>query len=500
MKTLTRLVTMYVVLPKLPHEVVACTGCIYLAASCMDAVSSLFQSMNTLKCPVFRIPDFHIHIKQPLVARRYFYPDLVINCTCLTTLAKNLTHPRCFYVCMSGITEGSVSDPALPRHSPVSGVRHGEGRYSPTATRGQHHTSNRHSDSFQPLSDSRSGVAAHRNPSSLLNRGHTDRFRDFRSETSQDSDDSDSVFSEQPRVNHNASSPRRQLSFPDHHERRSRGLPSRWSVISEPRVEEEEGDFDEDYYEDDHRERRRYFRQSSDSRAGEVRDRRFSHSESVRWRDGTRRDLARTWSCRVNTDKHVRFRDANGASSLDARRGEDGRVWQMLGQVLRERGVPVRISGNGAQLQIWPQSRDGSEASCGDSRPHQSRFQRASAARHSFHGDTRERRLQPCRDGGGRDGGEGRDRAEAEFLRERRGGGGRAEGGSNGHGVRWMTGERRQWREAVEEELSSEEEERQVERRSCRRAPQRSQSLSSSSRHSRALNRRRWPHVAAGNF
>lgn len=347
-------------------------------------------------------------------------------------------------------------------------------------------------------------MAAHRNPSSLLNRGHTNSFRDARSETSQDSDESDSVFSEQPRLNCNTSPPRRQLSFHNDHERRSRGLPSRRSVTSEPRVEEEEGDFDEDYYEDYHRERRRYFGQSSDSRGGEVMDRRFSRSESVRWRDGTRRgsrDLARTWSCRDNSDKHVRFRDATGAGSLEAQRGEDGRVWQMLGQVLRERGVPVRIGSNGAPLQIWPQSRDGSEASYGDSQPHQSRFQRASAARHSFHGDTRQRRQPSCRDGSGRDHSEGRDRAEfhetgGRDSRERRGGGGRLEGGD-----KWTSGDCRQWREAVEGELSSEEEEqKQAERRSCRRAPQRSQSLSSSSRSRRALNRRRWPHVAAGNL
>lgn len=461
-------------------------------------VPSVFKTVNSLKMPVFRIPDFHIH---------YFYSDLVINCTCLTALAKNLTHARCFYVCMSGITEGSVSDPALPRHSPVSGVRHGEGRYSPTATRGQHHTSNRHSDAFQPLSDSRSGVSAHR--SSLLNRGHTDSFLDASSDTSQDSDDSDSVFSKQPRVNRNTSPPRRQLSFHNHHERRSRGLPSRRSVSGEPRVEEEMVDFDEDYDEHDYRERRRDFRQRSDSRAGELRDRRFSRSESVHWRDGTRRssrDLSRTWSCRDNSDKHVRFRDANGAGSLDARRGEDGRVWEMLGQVLRERGVPVRIGGNRAPLQIWPQSRNGSEASCGDSQPHQSRFQRASATRHSFHGDMREGRQPSCRDSSGRDRGVDRDRPEfyqtgGRDSRERRGSGSRSEGGSNGHGVKWTSGECRQWREAIEEGLSSEEEEHQVERRSCRRAPQRSQSLSSrSSRSSRALNRRRWPHVAAGNL
>ncbi|XP_075897975.1 coiled-coil domain-containing protein 187 isoform X2 [Nelusetta ayraudi] len=427
-----------------------------------------------------------------------------------------------------GHSEGSVSDPALPRHSPISSVRHGEGRYSPTATRGQHPTSNRHSDAPQPMSGSRSGVAAQRSTSSSLNRGHTDSFRDNRGEISQDSEDSDSVFCEQPavasrRVNHNASPPRRQLSSHNHHERSSRGLPSRRSVTGEPRVEEEEGDFDEDYREHDHRERRRprNYRQNSDrdSRPGEVRDRRFSRSESVRWRDGGHRgsrDMARTWSCRDNSDKHVRFRDTDGARSLDARRGEHGSVWRMLGQVLQERGVPVRIGSNGASLQIWPQSRDGSEVSCGDSQPHQRGFQRASAARHSFHGDIRERRRPSHRESSGRDRGEGRDRRRfTEFYetggresrvdgRERRGGGGREEVGSNGHGVKWTAGERRHWREAVEEGLSSEEEqeeeevEPQVERRSCRRAPQRSQSLSSSSRSSRALNRRRWPHVAAG--
>lgn len=289
-------------------------------------------------------------------------------------------------------------------------------------------------------------------------------------------------------------------------------------------MEEVEGDFDEDDYEHDHRERRRpqYYRQDSerDWRPGDARDRRCSRSESVRWRDGGHRgsrDLSRTWSCRDNSNKHVRFRDANGAGSLDAQRGEPSRIWRMLGQVLQERGVPVRIGGNGAPLQIWPQSRDGSEASCGDCQPHQSRFQRASAARHSFHGDIRERRRPSHRDSNGRD--EGRDRRRfPEFYdtggrdsrldsRERRGGEGREEVWSNGHGVKWTTGEHRHWRDAVKEELSSEEQqeeevEPQMERRSSRRAAQRSQSLSSSSsrRSSRALNRRRWPHLAAGNF
>lgn len=451
-------------------------------------------SENTLKMPCVLHPRF----SHPLCCCcivTIFTPSSSLTAPVCRLWPKNLTHRRCFYVCMSGITEGSVSDPALPRHSCV---RNGEERNSPTATRGQRHTSNRHSDSFKPLSDSRIGVAAHR--SSFLSRGHTDSFRDARSETSQDSEDSDSVFVEQPRVSRSAS-PRRQLSS---NQRHSRGLPSRHGLNGEPRVEEEEGDFDDDdYYDHDHRERRRFFRRCSDSREGDARDRRLSRSESVRWCDGSRRgnrDLARTWSCRDNPDKHVRFRD--NAGSLDARRGEDGRVWQMLGQVLRERGVPVRVGGNGAPLQIWPQSSDGSKASCGDSQPHQSRFQRASAARHSFHGDVRERRQPSCRGGSGRERAEGRDcrrftefqQADGRDSQERRAGRGQQEGGVN-----WTTGGH--WREAVDERLSLKKEEqvdRQVERR---RAPRRSQSLSSSSSsRSRLLSRRRWPHVAAGNF
>lgn len=335
---------------------------------------------------------------------------------------------------------------------------------------------------------------------------------------SQDSDDSDSVFLEQAsvasrRASHDSSPRRRQPSFRNHHERSSRSRPSRRSVTGEPRVEEEEDDdFDEDDYEQDQRERRRprCHRQNSDRdwRVGEVRDRKCSRSESAR----CSRDLARTWSCRESSDKHVRFREGDAAGSLDAHPGGQGRVWMMLGQVLRERGVPVRIGGNGAPLQIWPQSRDGSEAPRGDSQPHQRLFRRASAARHSFHGDERQRRRPSYPESSGTGGGEGRDRQSyTEFhqaggrSRDRRGSGGRTEGGSNDHGVPWTTGgKRRQWQQAVEEGLSSEEEQQEdeeetrVERRSSRRAPQRSHSLSSRSGGS-ARNRRRWPRVAAGN-
>lgn len=450
---------------------------------------------------------------------------------------------------MSAITEGSVSDPALPHQNTFSSVHQGEEHYPSTATRGQCSTSNRHSDLSEHMTDSRIGVAAQKNTTSLLDQGQADSFRDIRSEIRDDSDDSDSVFPEQPhvtsrRVNRNTSPPKRQASFHHWHERKGCSLPTRSSFTDELRVEEEErGELDGDDHENRHRERRRPWcwdeesnrREYSDrdSRLGEVRERRFSRSESVRFHDRSsqgNRDLARTWSCKDNSDKHVRFRD--DGKSFNRQQGENSGVWEMLGQALRERGVPVRIGSNGVPLQIWPQSRDsrvlhGSEVSCSDSQPHQRAFQRASTARHSFHGDIREKRRSSYRESSGRDHREDRDwhRNVAEHEEEvreisrrdwcldnREGRGSRKwrdRGSSDGYvkernvddyRVKRTTSERRPWPKTIEERLSSEEE-LEVERRReqhCRRAVQRSQSLSSSS--GRALSRHRSRRMAAGNI
>lgn len=471
---------------------------------------------------------------------------------------NSLTSAPCFCVCMFGITKGSVSDPALPsphQHT-LSSIHGGQEQYPPTTTGWQCSTSYNYSDATEPKAASRSGVAAQQNVTSWSNQGHTDSFGEIRGEAreplNEDSDDSDTVFSEQPsvlsqRVNERLSmSPlRRQASLHHSHEIEHRSLCSRSSLTDELHVWEELG---EDDYENGHQDKRRPWvfdqgrnyrdvygglHRSRDSerdcRSGEVRERRSSRSASVRLHDRSRqssRDLARTWSCKEDSDKHVRFQEDTRSS--DRQQDQSGGIWEMLGQVLRERGVPVRIGSNGASLQIGPQSRDsqvlhGSEVSCSDSRPHQRGFQRASTTRHSFHGDIREKRRLSYRESSGRDHREAGDRhrnivehdGEVYEISRRDSYLSNRERGSS---ARWRErgctntqmkdrnvndcrvttrSEQRHWHKPIGERLSSEEEQ-EVERRRGqphRRAPQRSQSLSSS----RPSTRDRSRHVAAGN-
>lgn len=460
---------------------------------------------------------------------------------------------------MFGITKGSVSDPALsipPQHT-LSSLHQGEEHYSSTTSRGQCSTSNNHSNFNEPKAESRSGVLAQKNTTSWSNQGHADSFREIRREPlSEDSEDSDTVFPEwlpdvSQRVNerHAMAPPRRHTSFHRPFDRNYQSPCPRCTLTDELRVwEEERGELDEGCYKNGDLERRshrswaqeRNHREeyeglcrsrdlNGDSRSGEERERRCSHSESFRLPERIRqssRNIARTWSCRDYSDKHVRFRDDG---SFSRQRGESNGVWEMLGQVLRERGVPVRIGSNGVPLQIRPESRDsqvlhGSVVSCSDSQPHQRLFQRASTARHSFHGDMREKKRLSHQANSGRDHREGRDR---HCNIEERGGevfqirrrdsylGNEERGGSrrwkvhrcasddvsdrtvNDCGVKRATSERRHWHNAIEERLSSEEEQ-EVERRGeqhRRRASQRSQSL----RSSRASTRDRSRRVAAGN-
>lgn len=489
---------------------------------------------------------------------------LIINCTCLIVSANSLTHPPCFCVCMFGITKGSASDPALPsphQHT-LSRLHQGEEQYSSTTTRWQCSTSHNNSDLTEPRADSPRGVAAQKNTTSWSNQGHAYSCREngseFREPLSEDSEDSDTVFSEQLAAlsqrlyeRLNTAPTRRRASLHPPQERNYRSVSSRSSSHTDElrRCEEERGEWNEDYYENGDLERRRSRNshqernhreeceglhtsrdQDRDSRLVEVRERRCSRSESVRLQDRSRRsnrDLARTWSYKDNPDKHVRFQDNTGRSNRQ--RDESSGVWEMLGQVLRERGVPVRFGGNGAPLQIRPQSRDsqvlhGSEVSCGDSQPHQRVFQRAATTRHSFHGDIRERRRLSYRENSGRDHREERDRhrnnvehdREVDEIssrdshlasRERRGSrrwserrytnGDERERSANGYRVKRTTSELRRWHRTIEERLSSEEEqeaERRVER-PRQKAPQRSQSLSSN----RASTRDKSRHMAAGN-
>ncbi|XP_033485119.1 coiled-coil domain-containing protein 187 isoform X1 [Epinephelus lanceolatus] len=459
-------------------------------------------------------------------------------------------------------SEGCASDPALPsthQHT-LSNHHPGEEQYSYTTTRWQCSTSHNHSDLTGPQADCPRGVAAQKNTTSWSNQGHRDSIREIRNELreclSEDSEDSDTVFSEQLAVwsrrlneRHNTAPPRWQVSLHQPQERNYRSLCSRSSFTNESRgLEEERGEWNENRYKNSDLEKRRpriwdlernnieeyeglhrSRGHDRDSSIAEVRERRCNRSESVRLPDRSRhgsRDLARSWSYKDNPDKHVHFQE--NTRSSNRHQDETSRVWEMLGQVLQERGVPVRFSNSGVQLQIRAQSRDsqvlhGSEVSCGDSQPHQRVFQRTATTRHSFHGDIRERRRLSYQENSGRDHRQDGDwhRSNREYdgnvdeisnrdpyLANREKGSSRRykehgytisdvrERNANDCRVKRTTSERRHWHRTIEERLSSEEEqeaERRVER-PRRRAPQRSQSFSSSG----ASTRDRSRHVAAG--
>ncbi|XP_072222546.1 coiled-coil domain-containing protein 187 isoform X2 [Leuresthes tenuis] len=434
-----------------------------------------------------------------------------------------------------GHSEGSTSDPELPsphQHT-LTSLYQREEQYSSATTRWQCSTSHNGSQL-----------------TSWSNQGNVDdsvgQMRDeFRGPLTEDSEDSDTVFTEQlslwsqrlyERVNKAPQRQRASLCQP--HKRNYRSLCSRSSLTDEFKG------WDEDYRRSDDLQKRitrhvdqernhrdeyggRYRSRDldTDSKMGEVRERRCSRSESVRAHDRSRhrhRDFARTWSYKDNPDKHVHFQDDNKNNHWQ--QSESSQVWEMLGHVLRERGVPVRFGGRGAPLQIRPQSRDsqvlhGSEVSCGASQPHQRAFQRAATTRHSFHGDIRERRRPSHWENSGRDHREDRDRhhdngevyeinngdasiADVERRDSRRWkehkytyNDENGKRNANDNRVRRTTSERRHWHKITEERLSSEEEQ-QVETRvehPRRRARQHSQSL----RSSRASTRHRSRHVAA---
>lgn len=431
----------------------------------------------------------------------------------------------------------------------------GEEQYPTNSARGQYSTSDNQSESNGTLAVSPRELLAHKNGASRSNQGHGYSFHhrrhEFRESLSEDSD-SDTVFKEQlslwsQRWN-------RRVNTAPHHQRasarRSQEMTSR-SQLSPRRSftddvvvyegergglkeEEEEDDYDRDerrmmrnqncgrsqreVYEEDNRLRRG----DRDSRSARGRERHLSRTESVRIHDRSahrNRDLVRTWSYKDQPDKHVHFQDNARASS---RRSDESRqVWEMLGQVLMERGVPVKLGGDGAPLQIRPQRRDsqvlhGSEVSCCSSQPHQRDFQRAAPTRHSFHGDIRKRRKSSHREDSGRDHRDGRDRHcdEGErdgevhqissrhsfhVSRERQGSRrwrehgyaneGEGEQNVNHHRVKRTTSQRGQWQRTAEEGFVSIEEEKEkeeVERRT--QWPPR-----------RASTRARPSHVSAGN-
>nr|XP_040049644.1 coiled-coil domain-containing protein 187 isoform X2 [Gasterosteus aculeatus aculeatus]XP_040049645.1 coiled-coil domain-containing protein 187 isoform X2 [Gasterosteus aculeatus aculeatus]XP_040049646.1 coiled-coil domain-containing protein 187 isoform X2 [Gasterosteus aculeatus aculeatus] len=439
-----------------------------------------------------------------------------------------------------GLNEGRTIDPAppSPRQHTLTGLHHGGAQYSSTTTRWQYSTSHSHSDFTRPPAYSPRGVDAQKNTTPWSNQGHTDSIRENTSELrerlSEDSEDSDTVFSERLIERLDTAPPRRRASLYQPPERNYRSLYSRRSY-----TEEERGERTENYNESGDLERRNRRNldaqseenrglhsgreQARDCRSVEVRERRSSRSKSVRLHDRRKPsngDLARTWSCTENPDKHVRFQDDTRRSPRP--QGDALHVWEMLGQVLRERGVPVRFGCKGAPLQIRPAGRDslvlhGSEVSCSDSRPHQGAFRRAAATRHSFHGDIREGKRYPESSGRDHRDWQSKDRNLNEIsgrdsnhpARGERGGSRRwkdhrrtegdgSERNANHCRVERTTSQRRRFRpEAVEERLSSEEEGREAGRggeRPLPRAPQRTRSLGSS----RASSGGRWRRAAAG--
>ncbi|CAJ1084709.1 coiled-coil domain-containing protein 187 [Xyrichtys novacula] len=459
-----------------------------------------------------------------------------------------------------GQSEGSSLDPALPspQQHTLSSTYPGVERYSSSTTRWQCSTSHRPSDFAEPLADSPRGLAAQKNTTPWSNQGHRDAFREIRNKLretlSEESEDSDSVFSEQLSVlsqrlreRLTTAPPRQRAPLYHPQERNYRSLSPSSSFTDELRGwKEDKGERDVDSngnsdlerrrprvweYREGYEGRHKSRNEDRDSKLAEGRERRCSRSESVRLHDRSRhsnRDLSRTWSVRENPDKHVRFRD--DSRSTNRQQGESSGVWEMLGQVLMERGVPVRLGTNGAPLQIIPHRRDsqvlhGSEASYGDSQPHQRAFQRAATTRHSFHGDIRERRRTSYRENSGRDHREDGDRhrnnvdhdGEVSEISsrdsyfdngERRGSRRWREHryyddervrSANEPEVKRTQSQRRHWHRTIEERFSSEEEEEQEgERRSerpRRRALRHSQSLRSSSE---ASTRHRSRNIAAG--
>ncbi|XP_074537988.1 coiled-coil domain-containing protein 187 isoform X1 [Halichoeres trimaculatus] len=478
------------------------------------------------------------------------YYFIIINHICITVPANSLTHPPCFCVCMFGKTKGSSSNPALPplhQHT-LSSSHQGQEQYSSTATRWQCSTSHDRSDFTEPLADSPRGLAAQKNPTPWSNQGHRDAFREirnkFREPLSEESEDSDSVFSEQLSVlsqrlrdRLSMAPPRQRAPLYQLQERSYRSLSSCSSFTDDLRGwEEERGERDVENndlekrrpriweYRKEYEGRHRGSEEDRHSRLAEVTERRCSRSESVRLPDRSRngnRDLARTWSVRESPDKHVRFRDDGRRSSRQ--QSESSSVWEMLGQVLMERGVPVRLGVNGAPLQILPHRRNsqvlqGSEASYSDSQPHQRAFQRTATTRHSFHGDIRERRRSSHWENSGRDHREDRDRhrytvdhdeevseissRDSYFDNRERRGSRRSterrydddrERSVRDYEVKRTLSQRRHWHRTIEERFSSEEE--QEGGRPDRRAPRRSQSLRSSRE---AVSRNRSRNMAAG--
>ncbi|XP_077369036.1 coiled-coil domain-containing protein 187 isoform X2 [Festucalex cinctus] len=373
----------------------------------------------------------------------------------------------------SGYTPPSPNQHTLGRHHP------GEAQYSPTITRWQYSNTSKPPDySGLPPPYYPDGVGS-KTATSGSSEVQTHSRRELRSEL-EESLHADSDFFDRGRNKRCDTAPlhrRSSLRLPRERDYRSLYTPIR---ITE-----------EQYYDNGDQEKRmardwelelnqqiENGTRNGARRPAEAQERRCSRSESVRIHDRPRhgsKDSSRTWSYRDNADKHVRFAADAGTSS--GRPDTSMQVWEMLGQVLRERGVPVSLGGSGAPLKIGRR---------GDSQARQTPFQRAASARHSFHGDIRERRrlshrenFEPdCRDNLVHDGefsqisggdwhvSNGQRRSSRRWRRPDSDNDGAS--ATCEDAVEMAAGRRRQ--ETIEERLSSEEEaERGAERRPQRR-------------------------------
>nr|XP_057907569.1 coiled-coil domain-containing protein 187 isoform X2 [Doryrhamphus excisus] len=322
--------------------------------------------------------------------------------------------------------EGSFSGsaPPSPKQFTLNQHHQDEAQYSPTTTRWQYFNTSSHPDYCRPPVYYPGRVTDHKTINSWSDEGHANSRAALRralEETQMHADCEDSVYLEQrPNKRHNTAPLHRRSSLRLPRERDYRTLYTPDSITEEFHCWEkyENGDKDKRRARDWERERSyrtetgtwtMYSNQNEASRSVAVGERPCRRSESVRLHDAmnqSRRDSTRTWTYRDNPDKHVHFAANTGSSNK--RQDTNMEVWEMLGHVLKERGVPVSLGGSGAPLKIGPQSRHsqvlhGSRVFYGDSQPPQTPFQRAASARHSFHGDIRERRRLSHRENSERD-------------------------------------------------------------------------------------------------
>ncbi|XP_057685643.1 coiled-coil domain-containing protein 187 isoform X1 [Corythoichthys intestinalis] len=379
--------------------------------------------------------------------------------------------------------EGSSSDSASssPRQRALSRRRLSQAQDSHITARWQYCNSPNSSDYYNrpPPPYYPRTVAVDQTATSWSNEGHA-YSRGQLMEELEESLHENSVFFEQRLSKRHNTAPlhrRSSLRLPCERNYRSLHTPSRIA---------EESDGWEQYYDNGGQEKRRagdweqemnncvengtqsiYDDQNRTSGSSKACEQRWRRSKSVRIPVRSRHggsDSSRTWSYRENTDKRVHF--AADAESADGHPNAGSRVWEMLGHVLRERGVPVSFGSSGAPLKIGRQSQDGrTELHGSDPQPHPTQFKRSASSRHSFHGDMRQWRLTR-RESKGSENGQQENDALGDIRGTRRWERPNLDKGSatsEGLGER-LTG--RNWHKTIKDRLSSEEE---VERKAPRR-------------------------------